>query len=378
MKRQMGPDSATISKKLFEEPSGPLAEAAFFSAWQRGRPPRIIAPRKPTDASYGGPVSGDQGGAGRRDRMTDQNFTPAEVADIAGIPKTQLLEWEKEGKIAPAPRDEHNHRTFTPEQVSDIVQLAGPVIRRRISIVNQKGGVGKTTTTFNLGACLARRGQKVLVVDLDAQANLTISFGHNPDDIQKTSYDLFTEESTTLEQVTVKTEYGNLWLVPADIRLAGADAKLRDMLVRERILDTKLEPVRDVYNFILFDCPPNLSTVTINALVASSDAIVPIETQFYSMKAIDDLTSTFDLIKRKMNHAIKTWILPTKIDRRVKVHNGMLDMLEQNFGGRMLTPIKTDAKLASAPMIKQPVIYSYPASRSAHDFERLTMEVLAQ
>ena len=308
----------------------------------------------------------------------EKNFTPAEVADIAGVPKTQLLEWEKEGKIPRIPRDEHNHRTFTAEQVSSVVQLAGPVIRRRISIVNQKGGVGKTTTTFNLGACLARRGQRVLIMDLDAQANLTISFGHNPDDIQKTSYDLFTDDSTTIDQVTVKTDYGNLFLVPADIRLAGADAKLREMLVRERILDTKLEPVRDAYNFILFDCPPNLSTVTINALVASSDAIVPIETQFYSVKAIDDLTSTFDLIKRKMNHAIKTWILPTKIDRRVKVHTGMLTMLEQNFGGRLLTPIKTDAKLASAPMIKSPVIYSYPASRSAHDFERLTMEVLAQ
>ncbi len=308
----------------------------------------------------------------------ERNYTPAEVADIAGIPKVTLIEWEKEGKIPPAPRDERNHRTFTPEQVSEIVQLAGPVLRRRVSVVNQKGGVGKTTTTFNLGACLAHRGQKVLIIDLDAQANLTISFGLNPDDVLKTSYDLLVDDATTIEQVTAKTEYGNLFLVPSDIRLAGADAKLREMLVRERILDTKLEPIRDAYNFVLFDCPPNLSTVTINALVASTDAIVPIETQFYSMKAIDDLTSTFDLIKRKMNHAIKTWILPTKIDRRVKVHTGMLEMLQQNFGGRMLTPIKTDAKLASAPMIKQPVIYSYPGSRSAHDFERLTTEVLSQ
>lgn len=305
-------------------------------------------------------------------------YSPSEVAEILGISKGELLEWERDGRIPAAPRNDENHRIFSGDQLHEIMERVGRCQKKRISIVNQKGGVGKTTTTFNLGACLAYSGQRVLVVDLDAQANLTISFGLNPDDIDKTSNDLLVDESVTLDQVIHRTDYSNLWCVPADIRLAGADVKLREMIMREKILDGKLEAAKDYFNFVLFDCPPNLSSVTINALVASTDAIVPIETQFYSMKAIDDLTSTFNLIKRKMNHAIKTWILPTKIDNRIKVHRGILEMLEKSFGGKLLSPIMTDAKVSAAPMVKQPVIYSFPASRGARDFRRLCQEVLSQ
>jgi len=306
------------------------------------------------------------------------SYTSGEVANIAGVPKGTLLQWEREGKIGPVPRDGNNNRVYTPEQLHEIVTMAGKVMFKRVSVVNQKGGVGKTTTTFNLGACLARRGQKVLLVDLDAQANLTISFGLNPDEIPLTTHDLLVDDDVEVVKVIRRTEYGNLDVLPADIRLAGADVKLREMIMREKILDTKLQSIKDRYNFILFDCPPNLSTITINALVASTDAIVPIEAQFYSMKAIDDLTSTFNLIRKKMNHSIRTWVLPTKIDRRVKVHNGMLTMLENGFGGRMLTAIRTCAKIGSAPMIKKPVVHSFPYSRSARDFEVLANEVLEE
>jgi chromosome partitioning protein len=305
-------------------------------------------------------------------------YTSGEVANIVGIPKGTLVQWEREGKIGPIPRDENNNRVYSPEQLHEIVTIAGKVIFKRVSIVNQKGGVGKTTTTFNLGACLARRGQRVLVVDLDAQANLTISYGLNPDEVPLTTHDLLVDDNVDVEKVIRKTDYGNLDILPADIRLASADVKLREMIMREKILETKLEPIKERYNFILFDCPPNLSTITINALVASTDAIVPIEAQFYSMKAIDDLTSTFNLIRKKMNHSIRTWILPTKIDRRVKVHNGMLTMLQNGFSGRMLTSIRTCAKIGSAPMIKKPVVHSFPYSRSARDYEALTSEVLEE
>ncbi len=303
-------------------------------------------------------------------------YSPGEVTAIARISKNTLLAWERDGKIDQVHRDAKNHRFYSPEQVSSIVRLAGICPRRRIAVVNQKGGVGKTTATFNLGACLARQGMRVLLVDLDAQANLTISFGINPDEIDKTSNDLLVNEDVRLEDVVLPTEFPNLHIVPADIRLAGADVKLKEMIMRERILDSKLQDAYQQYNFMLFDCPPNLSSITINALVACTDTIVPVETQFYSMKAIDDLTSTLNLIKKKMNHSIRTWILPMKIDRRIKMHQGILAMLQKNFGGKLLTPIVTDAKLGSAPMIKQPVIYSFPGSRSAADFRRLCREVL--
>ncbi len=305
-------------------------------------------------------------------------YTSGEVANLAGIPKNTLLEWERDGKIGTVHRDARNNRVYSAGQLHDIVQMAGKVVFKRISVVNQKGGVGKTTTTFNLGATLAHRGQRVLVVDLDAQANLTISFGLNPDDVPLTTHDLLTDDSVEVDRVVQKTDYGNLDLLPADIRLASADVKLREMIMREKILETKLEKLKDRYNFILFDCPPNLSTITINALVASTDAIVPIEAQFYSMKAIDDLTSTFNLIKKKMNHSIRTWILPTKIDRRIKVHNGMLTMLQNGFSGRMLPSIRTCAKIGSAPMIKKPVVFSFGSSRGARDYEALANEVLEE
>ncbi len=303
-------------------------------------------------------------------------YTSGEVANLAGIPKNTLLEWERDGKIGPVDRDTANRRIYSADQLHNVVMMAGKVTFKRISVVNQKGGVGKTTTTFNLGAVLASRGQRVLVVDLDAQANLTISFGLNPDDIPLTTHDLLVDDSVDIEKVITKTDFGNLDLLPADIRLASADVKLREMIMREKILESKLEPIKDRYNFIMFDCPPNLSTITINALVASTDAIVPIEAQFYSMKAIDDLTSTFNLIKKKMNHSIKTWILPTKIDRRIKVHNGMLTMLQNGFAGRILPSIRTCAKIGSAPMVKKPVNVSFSSSRGAHDYEALANEVL--
>jgi chromosome partitioning protein len=305
-----------------------------------------------------------------------QTYTCREVVNIAGVPRNTLLEWEREGKLKGIRRDEQNHRVYPQKVLETILELAGKVAFKRISVVNQKGGVGKTTTTFNLAGCFANMGYKVLCVDLDAQANLSISFGLNPDEIELTSNNLLVDDEVTAKHVVLKTRFHNIYLIPADIRLAGADIKLKEMLMKERILEMKLRPYFDFFNVILFDCPPNLSTITINALVASTEAVVPIETQCYSMKAIDDLTNTFNLLKEKMGHRLKTWILPTKIDRRLKLSNRMLEMLRHTFEGRLLSPIKTDANIAKAPLIKSPMVFCFPHSRSAKDYTRLAMELL--
>jgi len=305
-----------------------------------------------------------------------QTYSCREVVNIAGVPRATLLDWEREGKIPDIERDQKNHRIYTQAVLDHILELAGKITYKRISVVNQKGGVGKTTTTFNLAGCFANMGLKVLCIDLDAQANLTISFGLNPDEIELTSNNLLVDDAVTAKDVVLKTRFHNIYLIPADIRLAGADIRLKEMLMKERILEMKLRPYFEYFNVILFDCPPNLSTITINALVASGEAVVPIETQCYSMKAIDDLTNTFNLLKEKMGHRLKTWILPTKIDRRVKLSNRMLDMLGQTFGGRLLTPIKTDANIAKAPLVKAPMIFCFPQSRSAKDYTRLAMELI--
>ena len=309
--------------------------------------------------------------------LVSRTYTCREVVNISGVSRNTLLEWETEGQLTGVERDENNHRVYSQDLLRRVMALAGKEeVFKRISVVNQKGGVGKTTTTFNLAGCFAAQGYKVLCLDLDAQANLSISFGLNPDEIELTSNNLLVDDRVTAKDVVLKTRFENIFLIPADIRLAGAEIKLKEMLMKERILEMKLRPYFEYFNIILFDCPPNLSTITINSLVASGEAVVPIETQCYSMKAIDDLTNTFNLLKEKMGHRLKTWILPTKIDRRLKLSNRMLEMLSHTFGGRLLSPIKTDANIAKAPLIKSPMIFSFPNSRSAKDYMRLAQELL--
>ena len=302
-------------------------------------------------------------------------FSPNRVAQIVGVPRDQVLRWEDEGALSPG-RDKRNQRVFSSEDVRKALEMTGRRIRKRFSVVNQKGGVGKTTTTFNLAAALVLEGRRVLIVDLDAQASLTVSFGLDPESFGRTSHDLLVNDETTAEDTIVATKHEGLDLVPADIRLASADVLLREMIMRERILLTKLEPILDRYDFVLFDCPPNLSTITINALVASTGAIVPMETQFYSIRAVDDLSKTFHVLSSRMRHDLEVWMLPTKIDRRIKSSMECLAKMEESFAGRLLTPIRTDANLMKAPLAHEPAVTAFAASRGSKDYRRIARELL--
>jgi len=302
-------------------------------------------------------------------------FTPNRVAEIVGVPREQVLRWENEGALTPI-RDDRNQRRFSPEDVRRALDMTGQRVRKRISVVNQKGGVGKTTTAFNLSAALVMEGRRVLVIDLDAQASLTVSFGLTPENFPRTSHDLLVNDETTAEEVIVHTAYDGLDLVPADIRLASADVMLREMIMRERIMLTKLEPILDRYDFVLFDCPPNLSTITINALVASTDAVVPMETQYYSIRAVDDLSRTFHVLSSRMRHDLEVWMLPVKIDKRIKSSMECLAKMEESFAGRLLTPVRTDANLMKAPLAHEPAVMAFPAARGAKDYRRIARELL--
>jgi chromosome partitioning protein len=294
-----------------------------------------------------------------------------DLAAIAGVPPETVASWEGRGYLGDVPTGEDGAPHYGFEQAERCVELGGRVIPRRICVVNQKGGVGKTTTVFTLAAALAELGRRVLCVDLDAQANLTSSFGFDPDRLHLTAADLFTREEVEAADVILETGIEGVHAIPADIKLVAVETRIHEMMMREYILQTKLEGLFDRYHVILFDCPPNLSRVTINAMVASLEVLVPIETQSYSIKAISDLTNTFALLKEKMRHDLRTWLLPTKVDRRLRLANDILDAVEETFPGRILDPIQVDSNLVRAPLVCEPITHVYPTSRAAIEYGRL-------
>ncbi|MDA1196252.1 MAG: AAA family ATPase, partial [Planctomycetota bacterium] len=300
-----------------------------------------------------------------------------ELAALAGVAPADVLAWEAKGwlgEVARAPsngRDEAGAPLYAFAQAERCVQLGGRGGSRRICVVNQKGGVGKTTTAFTLAAAFADLGRRVLAVDLDAQANLTTSFGFDPDELDLTSADLLTEEGIGPEDVILETAIEGVHAIPGDIKLCAVETRIQDVMMREWILRTKLEPLFDRYHVIIFDCPPNLSRITINALTASQEVVVPIETQSYSIKAISDLNNTFTLLKQRMRHDLRVWILPTKVDRRMKLAGDILDALDAGFRGQILDPIHVDSNLIRAPLLCQPVTQAFPTSRASVEYARL-------
>jgi chromosome partitioning protein len=304
------------------------------------------------------------------------HFTLGDVARMAGVERSDLRALEAEGRLPAPRRDEANHRVYDFEEARTIVGIAAGSKRRRIAVVNQKGGVGKTTTAFNLSGALVARGRKVLAVDLDPQANLTSSLGLDLKEGEPSVEEVFVDEEFAAKAAVRETNIPGLHCLPARPRFAGVEIKIFDAFLRETILDRKLEPLHAEYDFIVLDCPPNLSLVTVNALVACEEALVPVEAQTYSIKAISDLTNTVALIRSRLGRGVALRFLPTKIDERLKVGREILDAIRGGLGERVLPPIRTDANLVRAPMLRAPVVFAFPGSRGAKDYARLATALL--
>src|SRR5438067_717930 len=188
-----------------------------------------------------------------------------------------------------------------------------PKVARTIAVANRKGGVGKTTTAVNLGAALAERGQRVLLLDLDPQGHLTINMGVKvPDELGKTIYDLLVDPGVSVNEVVADNQSMGVHFIPANIELAGAESQLMNEIGREGVLKEKLEPVRRRYDFVVIDCPPSLNLLTINAFVASDEVIIPLQCEYFGMKGMQQLLNTVDRVKAKLNPKLRVaGILPT-------------------------------------------------------------------
>jgi chromosome partitioning protein len=246
--------------------------------------------------------------------------------------------------------------------------------QRVLVFANQKGGVAKTTTTLNLGVALAERGYRVLIVDLDPQGNLTMSQGMNPDAIERSMFDVLVHR-LPISEVIHKAEVD---IAVSSIDLAGAELALSSMIGRERALEKALLEVRDKYDYILIDTPPSLGLLTINAFVAGSGVIVPVQCEYLSLRGLVQLENTLAMVRENLNPDVKVeGILPTMLDSRTLHSREAIEILEENFGDLVYkTRIRKTVRYAEAPVKGLSILKYDPTGSAAEAYRELAKEVL--
>ena len=251
---------------------------------------------------------------------------------------------------------------------------------RVISMCNQKGGVGKTTTTINLGAALAELGRKVLIVDFDPQGAASAGLGINAHELDSTIYDLLVASRPDIRTVIHETTVEGLDIVPANIDLSAAEVQLVNEVAREQALKRVLRPVLDEYDVILVDCQPSLGLLTINALTASHGVIIPLETEFFALRGVALLVETVERVKDRLNAPLEIdGILATMVDSRTLHSREVLERLEQAFGEQLFdTRIRRTIKFPDASVANEPITSYAPSPPGADAYRRLAREVIAR
>jgi chromosome partitioning protein len=247
---------------------------------------------------------------------------------------------------------------------------------RFIAIANQKGGVGKTTTAVNLGACLAELGHRTLVVDLDPQGNASTGLGINIRDLQASMYDVILND-LPVEDCVEATAVRNLFCAPAALDLAGAEIELVPAFSREMRLRRALEAIRDDYDFVLIDCPPSLGLLTVNGLAAASEVMVPIQCEYYALEGLGQLLRNVQLVQRNLNPRLElSAMVLVMYDARTKLADQVVHEVRDHFGEKVCNSIvPRTVRLSEAPSFGQPIITFDPTSRGSIAYRSLAVEV---
>ncbi len=250
---------------------------------------------------------------------------------------------------------------------------------KTVSILNQKGGVGKTTTAVNLSAAIGLKGKKLLLVDIDPQGNSTSGYGINKREIKNSSYELLTGEISAKDAV-IRTEFEGVDLIPANMNLAGAELELIDMQGRESILKKALAEVWNDYDYIFLDCPPSLGLITLNALTASDTFLVPIQCEYYALEGLSQLMATARKIKRMYNPYLDVeGVLLTMYDGRLNLTQQVVNEVKRFFPKKVYsTTIPRNVRLSEAPSFGQPIMYFDKNSKGSLAYTALGDEFLSQ
>lgn len=246
-----------------------------------------------------------------------------------------------------------------------------------VSIANQKGGVGKTTTSINLSTILAKKGKKILMIDADPQGNASSGIGVDREDIELSVYDVLINDKP-IDDVVKKTNIKNLDICPSNINLAGAEVELVSVMSREHRLKEKLDMVKDNYDFIIIDCPPSLGLITLNAFTASDSVLIPVQCEYYALEGLGQLLNTISLVKKHLNKDIEIeGALLTMYDIRTNLSNQVVKEVKKYFNDKVYkNVIPRNVKLSEAPSYGMPISVYDPRSKGAKSYEKFVKEFL--